>query len=126
MTHALIIDDDANNGEVLAELLQMEGISSSRVQNPTTLDRTLTGDQYDVVFLDLEMPNLNGYQVLEKIQANANYSGIPVVAYTVHLNEIHTAKEVGFHSFIGKPLNVERFSDQLQRILKGIPVWEVL
>ena len=102
-----------------------EGISSSRIQNPTTLDRTLTGNQYDVVFLDLEMPNLNGYQVLEKIQAHANYSAVPVVAYTVHLNEIYTAKEVGFHSFIGKPLDADRFPSQIKRILGGSPVWEM-
>lgn len=125
MTHALIIDDDPNNGEVLAELLQMEGISSSRVQNPTSVDRTLSADQYDVIFLDLEMPNLNGYQVLEKIQTNTRYAGVPVVAYTVHLNEIHTAKEVGFHSFIGKPLDADRFPSQIKRILDGSPVWEM-
>jgi CheY-like chemotaxis protein len=78
----------------------------------------------DVVFLDLEMPGANGYQVLEKLRADPRFQSVPVVAYTVHVSEISVAHEQGFHSFLGKPLDADRFPDQLARILSGESVWE--
>jgi DNA-binding NarL/FixJ family response regulator len=48
---------------------------------------------------------------------------VPVVAYTVHVSEINRAYQLGFHSFIGKPIDPDKFPDQLARILRGEPVW---
>lgn len=123
--HALIIDDNAKNVSVLAGLLNLEGVSSTQVTDPRKLDAALNSLQaLNVIFLDLEMPGLNGYEVLEKIHADPRFEGVPVVAYTVHVSEINVANEQGFHSFIGKPLNPDKFPEQLNRILNGEPVWE--
>jgi CheY-like chemotaxis protein len=80
--------------------------------------------QVDVIFLDLEMPERSGYEVLQEIQADDRFVRVPVVAYTVHANEILTALQVGFHSYLPKPLDSDRFGGQLDRILKGERVWE--
>jgi hypothetical protein len=45
------------------------------------------------------------------------------VAYTVHVSEINTVYQMGFHSFLGKPLDSDLFPDQLARILRGERVW---
>jgi CheY-like chemotaxis protein len=123
--HALIIDDNAGNVKVLGGLLSLEGISYTQVQEPRRLNDVLqTIDHVDVVFLDLEMPDLNGYEVLKLIRASTSLQNVPVVAHTVHVNEIATARELGFHSFISKPIQAERFPDQVARILRGEHVWE--
>lgn len=122
--HALIIDDNAGNAKVLARLLSIQSITSTHVNDPINLDEALSHEtQVDVIFLDLEMPHLNGYEVLDKLKLDARLEGVPVVACTVHTSEINTARQLGFHSFLAKPLNVDRFPDQLARILKGERVW---
>jgi two-component system cell cycle response regulator DivK len=72
------------------------------------------------------MPGLNGYDVLAQLRTDMLFQTVPVVAYTVHVSEINAAHEKGFDSFIGKPLDPDRFPDQLARILRGEPVWETV
>jgi CheY-like chemotaxis protein len=125
MSHALVIDDNVKNVAVLVHLLNQHSVSTTQVifahQLPPALERL---EQVDVVFLDLEMPDRNGYEVLKDLKADDRFSQVPIVAYTIHSSEIHTAMEVGFHSFLAKPLDADRFGDQLARILKGERVWE--
>lgn len=122
--HALLIDDDANNLAVMAEMLSDEGITVTLVSNPNTLFDAIDGlKRIDVVFLDLEMPNADGYQVLDVLKNEVGLTA-PIVACTVHLTEINQARKLGFHSFIGKPLDLDRFPQQVRRILKGDVVWE--
>jgi two-component system LytT family response regulator len=123
---ALVIDDNPSNLDVLAAMLRREGVIPIVVESPRHIAATLDEiDQVDVVFLDLEFPNHDGLQLIGQLQADERLRGIPFVAYTVHTNEQNEARDAGFHSFIGKPLSVERFPDQLRRILNGHRVWEV-
>jgi CheY-like chemotaxis protein len=125
--HALIIEDNSKNALVLANLLAKRGVSSTRILNPgEALPILQTIERVDLVFLDLEMPGQNGYDVLSMIRADSRYSHLPVIAYTVHVSEIHHAYEMGFHSFLPKPLDPDRFPDQIARILKGENVWELV
>jgi two-component system cell cycle response regulator DivK len=124
-THALIIDDNAKNRQVLVRLLQNEGVTSTEVTDPQTLNAVLQGiANLDVVFLDLEMPRLDGFAVFEIIRADRRFAKVPIIAYTVHISEIAQAHTYGFDGFLGKPLDSERFPDQLARILRGEQVWE--
>lgn len=124
-THALIIDDNIKNVNILARLLAEQAVSSTPVMNSRIIDTILnTSSEIDVIFLDLEMPGLNGFEVLQKLKASPRFENVPVVAYTVHVSEINEARQRGFHSFIGKPLDPDRFPEQLDRILRGEPVWE--
>jgi CheY-like chemotaxis protein len=125
--HALIIEDNANNMSVLALLLGEQGVSNTPVNHPRDLDSVLEAEgKIDVVFLDIEMPELNGYDVLEKLKLDKRFRNVPIVACTVHVSEINVAQQLGFHSFIGKPINSDKFPEQLSRILTGEPVWETV
>ena len=122
---ALIIDDSSSNIKVLVNLLKLEGVEAVPLNNPLELETTLSGlDTLDVIFLDLEMPDLDGYEVLE-ILHQSRFAKVPVVAYTVHVSEMNAMRAKGFHSFLGKPLNAEEFPKQLARILKNEPVWSL-
>ena len=121
---ALIIDDNPTNVAVLAELLALEGINYTKLLDSTRLDVILQDTvKFDIIFLDLEMPILDGYAVLELLKASAYTRTLPVVAYTVHISEIGIARKLGFHSFLGKPLDADQFPGQLARILNGERVW---
>lgn len=124
--HALIIDDNANNLGILAELLTMEGINCTQVQHIKNLNAVLQQlSALDVIFLDLELPDMNGYQLLEKIKSDARFRDVPIAAYSVHVGEVNMARNKGFHSFLGKPLDVDLFPEQLAQILRGEHVWSV-
>lgn len=125
--HALIIDDDPSNIEVLAELLSIEGVAYTGILDPRVLDTDIPQlGQVDVVFLDLEMPKIDGYQVFEYLRTLAEMRNVPIVAYTVHVNEINTVRQMGFNGFLAKPLDDDQFPDQLARILRGESVWKVI
>lgn len=122
--HALIIDDDSYSIHIMERLLDQEDISYTAVPDPTALESILqTLKQIDIVFLDLEMPKLDGYEVLALLKTHLE-AKVPIVACTVHTAEIVHTRRQGFFSFVAKPLDLDRFSDQLHRILNGIPVWE--
>jgi CheY-like chemotaxis protein len=77
----------------------------------------------DLVFLDLEMPGMDGYQAAALIRAHPHFQRARLVAYTVHISELNAAFDRGFDAFLGKPLNAEAFGGQLARILAGERVW---
>ena len=125
-SQAVIIDDNTKNLSVLARLLANEGINSIQIANPNNLDMALEqAANIVIIFVDLEMPGDNGYEVLAKLKADGRFQSVPVVAYTVHVSEMNTAYQQGFDGFLGKPLDSDRFPDQLGRILNGEQVWEV-
>lgn len=122
-----VLDDNPTNLDAISLLIRKEGFRIVTLQSPRDLAHTLDKiDDLSVIFLDLEFPNEHGFRIIEVLKRDPRLQNVPIVAYSVHISELNEAKAAGFHSFIGKPLSVERFSDQLQRILKGIPVWEVL
>lgn len=123
-THALLIDDNRQNLRVLRQLLTKQGVTSTDILTADDLNRVLpTLDTVDVVFVDLEMPDMDGYGVKEMLRAS-HIAHAPIIAYTVHVSEINHTRQRGFDGFLGKPLDSARFPDQLARILRGEAVWE--
>lgn len=122
-THALVIDDNRQNLRVLVKMLAKQSVRCTEVNDPTRLLEILPElNAVDVVFLDLEMPGLDGYSV--KSLLKSRLGDVRVIAYTVHISEINLTRSMGFDGFLGKPLDNERFPSQWARILQGEPVWE--
>jgi two-component system cell cycle response regulator DivK len=121
--HALIIDDNARNLRVLAQLLHKNGADCLEVADPRQLPGILPDlEDVEVVFLDLEMPGMNGFQVKDMLRSHLGNT--PIIAYTVHVSEIDVVRRAGFDGFLGKPLDSARFPEQLARILRGERVWD--
>lgn len=126
MTQALIIDDNPLNIDVLVALLEHQDVNVAAIELPRHLEQALEElNDLHIIFLDLEFPNNDGFDLLQDLKTYPQLRQVPIVAYSVHTSEIDKARKAGFHSFIGKPLDVRRFPDQLARILRGEPVWEI-
>lgn len=124
MPHALIVDDNPMNIKVMTRLLKEANITCTAIQDSSqAYDIARSLSQLDIVFLDLDMPHYNGFQVFEILYHELGLT-VPIVACTVYTNEMATAKEAGFHSFIGYPLKVDAFIDQVKRILNDEPIWD--
>jgi CheY-like chemotaxis protein len=123
--NVLIIDDDEFNLEVLGRLLKAEGANHIALQDATKIEDALAElPRVDIVFLDLEMPKMDGYQAFALLREKLG-DHVPIIACTVHLNEIDEARNLGFAGFLGKPIDQKRFGHQYQAILNGQGVWEI-
>lgn len=123
--HVLIIENDTSSIDVLTQLLDQLGASYTVLEDGRlVLDVVPQLPRVDVIFLDLEMPQVDGYNVLTAIQNTPELTAVPVVAYSSHVSEMSNARSAGFHSFLGKPLQGKHFSSHFSRILNHQPVWE--
>jgi CheY-like chemotaxis protein len=123
---ALVVDDNPMNLDVLQKALELEGVSPYLCHHPNDIAPALDeAGNVQLVFLDLEFPNYDGLKLIHSMKQDPRLANVPFVAYTVHISQQNEAAEAGFHSFLGKPLNVDMFHDYLQRILAGEPVWEL-
>ena len=124
--NALIIDDNPGNVEALSALLKIQHVNSAFAYNPREVDQALAGiGEVHIVFLDLEFPNDSGLQSLNNLRSHPRLQNARFIAYTVHTSEQNEALTAGFDGFIGKPLSVDRFPEQLGRLLHGEAVWEI-
>lgn len=123
---ALIIDDQPTNILVLEQLLRIEGVEVVSLQGIQSAEQleTYLSDLLDIriVFLDLEMPKYNGFDIYKLIRELPNFRDCKIVAYSVHSNELDNVVDSGFDGFIGKPIDADAFPQQLSDILAGIPV----
>ena len=123
-THALIVEDDNSSVAVLANLFRQMRITYTSVFDPAkAVETALSLPTLSVIFLDLELPGSNGYDVLNDLQNQPELADIPIVAYTSHQSEMGHAREKGFYSFFGKPIRSATFQHDLESVLSGTPVW---
>lgn len=122
---ALIIEDEQTSVDVLTNLLDQLDVDTAVIYSGPDVLADLEAElRPDVIFLDLEMPGINGYEVLDLLREDAKFDGVPIVAYTTHLSHMNNARDAGFDGFLGKPLDRGQFADNLIHILNGGDVWE--
>lgn len=86
------------------------------------------GYKPDVIFLDIHMKPINGFEMLTLLTAEPDYHQIPVVALTASVmnEEVALLRQAGFRGVIPKPLDMETFPDSLHRILNGEHLWRIM
>ncbi len=126
--NALVVEDDVSGLAIISVMLRRLGIKTVMERYASTIpERVERMSKIDVVFLDLGLPDGDGYEVLEHLKSLEALKDTPVVAVTARdaSTEMAKAQAAGFDGFLGKPLNRNRFPDQVRRILDGEGVWEV-
>jgi two-component system sensor histidine kinase/response regulator len=83
--------------------------------------------QPDVIFLDIHMRPINGFEMLGILRQLEQFEDIPVIALTASVmnEEVAMMRTAGFDGCFAKPLNVEKFEGSLANILNGKQVWEI-
>ena len=122
-TTVLVVEDNVANFVLIARLLGYMGIHCEW----KTSGYADTLPRLDLILMDIRLPYEDGYGALKKIRSSSNLSGTPVVAVTAEgtAEQMRKARESNFNGFIAKPLDPDRFPDQIRRILAGEPVWEL-
>jgi CheY-like chemotaxis protein len=111
----LIVDDDPDIRDAVGECLRYEGYDvHSAADGRDALDRLEYGLRPAVILLDLMMPVLNGFDVLEALKSRPEWKSIPVVI--VSANRGYQAEDLsGAVSILRKPVNVDRLLAAVER-----------
>ncbi len=124
---ALLVEDNLINQQIGLELLRDVGITVSIAQNgQEAIDMLEAAPQtaYDIVLMDLQMPELDGYSATEHIRKNDNFNGVPIVAMTAHATEEEQQRcfALGMNEHIAKPLDIRQLYAVLKRWLPPVSV----
>jgi len=124
----IVIEDDPNNLMVATDLLQLLGVKcvDARESGSQGLELAASLPQVDLFLLDIQLPHEDGYAILRQIRAHPQLKGTKVVAVTANVlpqDEVK-ARAAGFDGFIGKPLDFDRFPQQIRALLAGETIWK--
>lgn len=124
----LVVEDNVSNFVLIARLLGFLGVHCEwKTSGYEVVEFADTLPRLDLILMDIRLPYEDGYGALVKIRQSPNLKNVPVVAVTAEasLEQMNKARLAGFDGFLGKPLDPDRFPDQIQRILTGEAVWEL-
>ena len=122
---ALLVEDNELNAEIAGEILKMTGLEVERAVDGTeAIDKIAecVDGYYDIVFMDIQMPKMNGYDATRAIRAmDRNYcKQIPIVAMMANAfaEDVQAAKTVGMNEHIAKPIKADVLISALRATLK--------
>jgi len=118
--HLLLVDDSVSVRRVLDKMLARSGYRvTSAVDGQEAVDFILQGDSFDVVLTDLEMPRLNGYELLEELRRRPETLTLPTVIMTTRAGEKHRklAFELGANHYLTKPIDEAKLLRTLEETL---------
>lgn len=127
-TTILVVEDNVSNFVLIARMLGYMGIHCEwKTSGYEVVEYADTLPRLDLILMDIRLPYEDGYGALRKIRSSTTLKETLVIAVTAEASvaQINKAKESGFDGFIGKPLDPDRFPDQIRRILLGDQVWEI-
>lgn len=122
---ALVAEDYSINAKIMTEILKMDGITSDIATDGREALKMFELSQegfYDVIFMDIQMPFLNGYEVTRHIRSldRPDAKSIPIVAMSAGAfeKEFAMAKEAGMDEYITKPINIKDFRKKVCKLLE--------
>jgi CheY-like chemotaxis protein len=117
----LVCDPDATTRQLLEETLLQKGYHLIFVQDGLDLLVQARKDQPQLIIMDLQLSDMDGYEVLRRLNRRPETVDIPVIAMTNNLEESHIEViAAGANDLIRKPLDVEALVEEVERFMKDL------
>ena len=102
----LIVDDSPISRELVRDILEPSGYEVFEAEDGVAALRKIEETQPHVVLLDIEMPGLDGYEVIRRLRQDSRFATLRVAAFTAHAmtDEREKALAAGFDDYISKPI----------------------
>lgn len=112
----LLADDNLPSRELMREILEASGHRVVEATNGRDALDLARQNQPELVFLDLQMPVLDGFQVIRELRADVRFHRLPVVAVTASamIGDRERAIAAGFDSYIAKPIDLVEVRKQVR------------
>ena len=119
----LLVEDNELNREIATEILGMTGVAVEIAENgKIAVDKVMESpeNRYDLIFMDIQMPIMNGYEATAAIRALPGRRGtVPIIAMTANAfaEDVQLAKNTGMNEHVAKPLELAKLFDVLKQWL---------
>jgi excisionase family DNA binding protein len=115
----LVVDDDPQVREVVRINLELEGYAVREAANAEEGLAAVEDDAPDLILLDVMMPQVDGWEMLRRVQERHGIGSIPVVMFSGQLESgvENEAAERGARAFVGKPFDLRALVEQTKQIL---------
>ncbi len=118
--HILVVDDQANTRTFLATLLKRQGYSVVTVENGLQALETLRNTPFDLMLLDINMPEMDGYQVLQRLKTDETLQNIPVIVISAldEMKDIIKCIQLGAVDHLPKRFNQFLFKARIEACIE--------
>jgi CheY-like chemotaxis protein len=120
--HVLLVEDNDTNQQIATELLEATGVSADIASNgQQAIERIQAAGpgRYDLVFMDLQMPVMDGYEATRRLRDDERFRGLTIIAMTAHAmkEERQRCLDVGMNDHVSKPIEPPTLYGVLRRWL---------
>lgn len=120
MARVLIVEDNENNMELISFILEASGDETLKAMNGLTGIEKALSEQPDYIILDIQLPDIDGFEVLKRIRAAKEGKNIPIIAMTSYAmsGDKERMLKAGCNGYIEKPIDPERVIAQIRDVLE--------
>jgi len=115
----LIVDDQQSNVRLLEHTLRRAGYTEvMSATEPRDVAALHLENRYDLILLDLQMPGMNGFEVMRQLQEVKRANPVAILVLSADATQTKAVLEAGADSFIGKPFRLPDVVERVQEMLK--------
>ena len=114
----LLAEDDSDIADLITLMLMEKGVSVTHVANGALAVDAVTGNEFDLVLMDLHMPIMTGYQAIERLRELGNQTPVIVMSASALDNDREQAKISGCDGYLIKPVDVDDILALAQQFVK--------
>jgi CheY-like chemotaxis protein len=117
----LLVEDNANNRYLETFLLESRGFTVVHAANGFEALSQARLERPDLILMDIQMPEMDGYEAARALRETSEVAHIPIVAVTSYamVGDRERALRLGFVAYLEKPISTDTFIDEIQRFLPG-------
>ena len=115
----LVVDDYQKTRQRICSILQQLGLNITEASNGVEALKILRKEKFDMIFTDIVMPEMDGYELCHEIRKKSEWVDVPIVAISTHCDSNYIVKALrhGADDYIPKPVGLETAKKVLNRIL---------
>ena len=115
----LYVEDNLDNRNLIRRVLNAEGYSVVDANSAKQAIEKLEYNKINLILMDINMPDMDGYTLTSKIKAIQKFSKIPIVAVTANVmrGDREKSLEAGCDGYIQKPIDIDTLAQQIERFM---------
>ncbi|ETR72844.1 MAG: two-component system, unclassified family, sensor histidine kinase and response regulator [Candidatus Magnetoglobus multicellularis str. Araruama] len=117
----LLVEDNFFNQRVVLEILEHENFSVDVANNGVEAIDTITNNSYQLVLMDIQMPDMDGYEATRRIRKMPDYARLPIIAMTAHAmkGDRELCMDAGMNDYITKPINRNQLFEMIHKWIQN-------
>lgn len=121
MARVLYVEDNADNRMLVRRILMANDIEVDESDNAVDGIAMAQANPPDLILMDISMPGMDGLTATERIRNMPELDDVPIIALTANVREgdREMTLEAGCDGYIGKPIDVDKFPDQIIRYMRS-------